>query len=94
MNCLCRTLNNSLEKCKRKYEAKVKRLEHQLNDISLRSGAVSSLPSPNRSGSHRGGGGGEMVASTNNMNPMTSSVTMCKQRTHPQQQQQVPETTL
>lgn len=81
-----RTLNNSLDKCKRKYEAKVKRLENQLNDMSLnRSGRdlkAAPLPSPRE------------VTEARNANPMSSSVTTtCKQRTH-QKQQNVPETTL
>lgn len=89
-----RTLNTSLEKCKRKYEAKVKRLEGQLQDLNIRCGGGGggvvdvkcSLPSPNRSSGHN-----QRLAESSS-NPMTSSVTMCKQRSV--HQQHVPETTL
>lgn len=84
-----RTLNDSLEKHKRKYEAKVKRLESQLHEMSLRcvggvDGRKSSLPSPR---SRLGG---------DQNNAMTSSVTMCnkQQRTTQPLAQHVPETTL
>lgn len=86
-----------MEKCKRKYEAKVKRLESQLQEMALGGGGgggcggdavKGSLPSPNRSQQCQRERGGDSSSS----NPMTSSVTMCKPRAH--HTKRVPETTL